>query len=33
VRWAIENTCAPIAGDGVGQGLVNAFQAVTKTVS
>jgi len=33
VRWAIENSCTPIAGDGVGQGLVNAFQAVTKTVS
>jgi len=33
VRWAIENSCTPITGDGVGQGLVNAFQAVTKTVS
>ncbi len=33
VRWAIENSCTPIAGDGVGQGLVNAFQAVTKTTS
>jgi thermitase len=33
VRWAIENSCTPIAGDGMGQGLVNAFQAVTKTVS
>jgi thermitase len=33
VRWAIENSCTPIAVDGVGQGLVNAFQAVTKTVS
>jgi thermitase len=33
VRWAIENSCTLIAGDGVGQGLVNAFQAVTKTVS
>jgi thermitase len=33
VRWAIENSCTSIAGDGVGQGLVNAFQAVTKTVS
>jgi len=33
VRWAIENSCTPIPGDGVGQGLVNAFQAVTKTVS
>jgi thermitase len=33
VRWAIENSCTPIAEDGVGQGLVNAFQAVTKTIS
>ena len=33
VLWAIENSCTPIAVDGVGQGLVNAFQAVTKTVS
>ena len=33
VRWAIENSCTPIAGDGVGQGLVNAFQAVTQTIS
>jgi len=33
VRWAIENSCTSIAGDGVGQGLVNAFQAVTKTIS
>jgi thermitase len=33
VRGAIENSCTPIAGDGVGQGLVNAFQAVIKTVS
>jgi len=33
VRWAIENSCTPIAEDGVGQGLVNAFQAVTETVS
>jgi len=33
VRWAIENSCTPIAADGVGQGLVNAFQAVTETVS
>jgi thermitase len=33
VRWAIENSCTAIAGDGVGQGLVNAFQAVTETVS
>jgi len=33
VRQAIENSCTPIAADGVGQGLVNAFQAVTETVS
>lgn len=33
VRWAIENSCTPIAVDGVGQGLVNAFQAVTETIS
>jgi thermitase len=33
VRWAIENSCTPIAGNGMGQGLVNAFQAVTETVS
>ena len=33
VRWAIENSCTPIMGDGVGEGLVNAFQAVTATVS
>jgi len=32
VRWAIENSCTPIAADGVGNGLVNAFQAVTETV-
>jgi thermitase len=33
VRWTIENSCTSIAGYGVGQGLVNAFQAVTKTIS
>jgi thermitase len=33
VRWAIENSCTSIAVDGVGQGLVSAFEAVTKTVS
>ena len=33
VRWAIENSCTPVAGDGMGQGLVNAFQAVTETIS
>jgi len=32
VRWAIENSCTPIDEDGVGQGLVNAFEAVTKTI-
>ncbi len=29
VRWAIENSCTPIDVEGVGRGLVNAFQAVT----
>jgi len=33
VRWAIENGCTPIAADGMGHGLVNAFQAVTKIMS
>ena len=33
VQWAIENSCSPIAADGVGNGLVNAFQAVTETLS
>jgi len=33
VRWAIENSCTSIAADGVGQGLVNAFQAVAKAIS
>ena len=33
VRWAIENSCTSVAVDGVGQGLVNAFQAVTKIIS
>jgi thermitase len=32
VGWAIENSCTPIAVDGVGQGLVDAYQAVTKTI-
>jgi len=32
VRWAIENCCTAIGVDGVGQGLVNAFEAVTKTM-
>jgi len=33
VRWAIESSCVPIAGVDVENGLVNAFQAVTKTIS
>ncbi|MGQ9546950.1 MAG: S8 family serine peptidase [Dehalococcoidia bacterium] len=33
VRWAIENSCTPIPVAGVGQGLVNAFRAVTLTAS
>ncbi|MGA8849950.1 MAG: S8 family serine peptidase [Dehalococcoidia bacterium] len=33
VRWAIETSCTPIAADGVGRGLVNAFQAITETIS
>lgn len=33
VRWAIENSCTPIMGDGVGEGLVNACQAVRATES
>lgn len=33
VRRAIENSCTPIMGDGVGEGLVNAFQAVTAALS
>jgi len=33
VRWAIENSCVPIPGVDVEKGLVNAFQAVTKTIS
>ena len=33
VRWAIENSCVPITGVDVEKGLVNAFQAVTKTIS
>jgi len=32
VRWAIESSCVPIAGVDVENGLVNAFQAVTKTI-
>ena len=33
VRWAIENSCTPLVGDGLGQGLVNAYQAVSIAVS
>jgi len=33
VRRAIESSCTPVAEDGVGQGLVNAFQAVRETSS
>jgi thermitase len=33
VRWAIENSCTPIADDGAGHGLVSAFQAVTEITS
>jgi thermitase len=33
VRWAIENSCTSIAGNGAGHGLVNAFEAVTMTIS
>ena len=33
VRWAIENSCTPTAVDGMGQGLVNAYQAVIETIS
>jgi thermitase len=32
VRWAIESSCTPIAVGGVGQGLVDAYQAVTETI-
>jgi len=32
VRWAIESSCTSIAVDGVGQGLVNAVEAVTETI-
>jgi thermitase len=32
VRWAIENSCTSIAVDGVGRGLVDALEAVTKTI-
>jgi thermitase len=33
VRWDIETSCTSIAADGMGHGLVNAFQAVTETIS
>jgi len=32
VRWAIENSCIPITGVDVENGLVNAFEAVTKII-
>jgi len=32
VRWDIEDSCTPIAVEGVGQGLVDAYQAVTEAV-
>ena len=32
VRWAIENSCTSIDVDGVGRGLVSAFEAVRKTI-
>jgi thermitase len=32
VRWAIEDSCTPIAVAGVGQGLIDAYRAVTETV-
>jgi len=32
VRWAIESSCTLIGVDGAGQGLVDAYQAVTKTI-
>jgi hypothetical protein len=32
VRWAIESSCTAISVDGVGQGLVDAYQAVVKTI-
>jgi thermitase len=32
VRWAIESSCTAIAVDGVGEGLVDAYRAVTKTI-
>jgi len=33
VRWAVENSCVPIPGVDVEKGLVNAFRAVTMTIS
>jgi thermitase len=32
VRWAIESSCTPLGVDGVGQGLIDAYQAVTQTI-
>lgn len=33
VRGAIENSCTPLSGEGLGRGLVNAYQAVNLTLS
>ena len=33
VRQAIENSCSPIAAEGVGKGRINAYEAVTETIS
>jgi thermitase len=33
VRQAIENSCSPIGADGVGEGCINAFGAVTEAIS
>jgi thermitase len=33
VRWAIENSCTPVGGDGMGWGLVNAYGAVAEASS
>ena len=33
VRQAIENSCSTIGADGVGKGLINAYEAVTEVIS
>ncbi len=33
VRWVIENSCSPVVVEGVENGLINAFQAVTVALS